>query len=39
MDLLKPLNKKNNTLTLIQAAIEIDVAVRLEVMYDFSGDQ
>jgi hypothetical protein len=28
-----------SSLTLIRAAMKIDVAVRLEVIYDFSGDQ
>ncbi len=29
----------HQNLTLIRAAMKIDVAVRLEVIYDFSGDQ
>ncbi len=29
----------SHSLTLIRAAMKIDVAVRLEVIYDFSGDQ
>jgi hypothetical protein len=32
-------NRGRMYLTLIRAAMKIDVAVRLEVIYDFSGDQ